>query len=139
MAQLQNLVLTDRAGTPVNHTFTPRDVTNVGGKTNVGTVQESTGVKIGDKTYSISIRETGPNRDKYRVQIKFVVPVVVNETINGVVVPKVARTSYVDATFTFDAMSSQQERDDVVGMFASSLDASKVLVDSTLVDLEGVY
>lgn len=132
MPQLQNLVLTDREGTPVAHTFAPRDVV-----ANVGTVQESTGVKIGDKTYSISVRKT-PN-GKYKGTVKFVVPVVVNETINGVTVPAVARTSYVEATFTFDAMSTTQERKNVVGMFQSSFDATKVLVNDTLVNLEGVY
>ena len=55
MPQLQNLVLTDRAAPPVAHTFTPRDI-----RGNVGTVEESTGVKVGDKAFSISVRETTP-------------------------------------------------------------------------------
>jgi len=83
MPQLQNLVLTDRAATPVAHTFTPRDVV-----ANVGTVEESTGVKIGDKTFSISCRKAANGRSK--VTMKLAVPVVVNETINGVTVPTVS-------------------------------------------------
>ncbi|DAD51313.1 coat protein [ssRNA phage Gephyllon.4_22] len=132
MPQLQNLVLTDRAATPVAHTFVPRDV-----EANVGTVEESTGVKIGDKSFSISKRQT-PN-GKHRVQVKLVVPVVVNETINGVTVPSVAYTSYVDASFTFDPKSSTQDRKDVVGMFQSAFDSSKVLVNDTVVGLQGIY
>lgn len=132
MPQLQNLVLTDRATTPVAHTFVPRDVA-----ANVGTVEESTGVKIGDKSFSISKRQT-PN-GKFRVQMKLTVPVVVNETINGVTVPSVAYTSYVDASFTFDPKSSTQDRKDVVGMFQSAFDPSKTLVNDTVVGLQGIY
>lgn len=132
MPQLQNLVLTDRATTPANLTFVPRDIVS-----NVGTVEHTTGVKIGGATYSIATRRT-PN-GKYKVTVKFVVPVVVEEQINGVNVPVVARTSYVDTTFTFDASSSEQERDDVVGMYASSFDPSKVLVNDAIVKLQGIY
>lgn len=132
MPQLQNLVLTDRATTPVNHTFTPRDVVG-----NVGTVEESTGVKVGDKTFSISVRKTANGRN--RVTIKFAVPVVVDETINGVTVPTVARTSYVTAEFTYDPTASTQERKDVVGMFQSAFDSSKALVNDAVVGLQGIY
>jgi len=132
MPQLQNLVLTDRAATPVAHTFTPRDIV-----ANVGTVEESTGVKIGDKSFSISNRKTANGRSK--VTMKLAVPVVVNETINGVTIPSVSHVAYVDAVFSFDPKSSTQERKDVVGMFQSSLDPSKVLVNDTLIGLQGVY
>lgn len=132
MPQLQNLVLTDRAATPVAHTFTPRDIV-----ANVGTVEESTGVKIGDKSFSISNRKTANGRSK--VTMKLAVPVVVNETINGVTVPSVSHVAYVDAVFSFDPKSSTQERKDIVGMFQSSLDPSKVLVNDTLIGLQGVY
>lgn len=132
MPQLQNLVLTDRAATPVAHTFTPRDIV-----ANVGTVEESTGVKIGDKSFSISNRKTANGRSK--VTMKLAVPVVVNETINVVTIPTVSHVAYVDAVFSFDPKSSTQERKDVVGMFQSSLDPSKVLVNDTLIGLQGVY
>lgn len=133
MPQLQNLVLTDRAATPVAHTFVPRDVV-----ANVGTVEESTGVKIGDKTFSISVRKA-PESGKNRVQVKMAVPVVVNETINGVTVPSVAYVSYVDATFTFDPRSSTQDRKDVVGMFQSAFDPTKLLVNDAVVGLQGIF
>lgn len=132
MPQLQNLVLTDRAATPVAHTFTPRDVV-----ANVGTVEESTGVKVGDKLFSVSVRKT-PN-GKSRVTLKLVIPVVVNELINGVTVPTVARTSYAETTFTFDPTSSTQERDDMVGMFQSCFDKSQTLVNDAVVGLQGIY
>lgn len=133
MPQLQNLVLTDRAGTPVNHTFAPRDITPDG----VGTVVESTGVPIGDNRFSVGLRRTAEGRVK--ATLKGVFPIVQTQTVNGISTPVVVRTAYCDITFSFDATSSEQERDDVVGMMASSLADTKVLVNDTVVKLQGVY
>lgn len=132
MPQLQNLVLTDRATTPIAHTFVPRDI-----RDNIGTVVESSGIPIGDNRFTISSVRTAQGKNKARVQLT--VPVVQTQTINGVSTPVVVRTAYVDATFTFDATSTEQERKDVVGMFQSAFDASKVLVNDAIVKLQGVY
>lgn len=132
MPQLQNIVLTDRAGTPVNHTFVPRDIVD-----GVGTVVESSGVAIGNNSLSTSLRKTAQGR--YKATLKLQIPIVATQTVNGVDTPVVTRTSYVEASFSFDATSSEQERKDVVGMFQSSLDASKTLVNDTVVKLQGVY
>lgn len=132
MPQIQNLVLTDRAGTPVNHTFVPRDV-----RDGVGTVIESTGVPIGNSRYSVSLRKTPTG--KYKAVLQLAVPIVQTETINGVSTPKVVRSGFASAEFTFDEASTLQERKDVVGMFMSSLDSAKALVDSVVTKLEGVY
>lgn len=131
MPQLQQLVLTDRAATPVAHTFTPVDI-----QQNVGTVSERTGSPVADPVYSISNRRSG---DNFKVTIKMSVPVVQNETINGITRPIVVRSAYVQATFTFSKDSTEEERDNVVGMFADSLGTGKALVNDTLVKLEGVY
>jgi hypothetical protein len=131
MPQLQQLVLTDRAATPVAHTFTPVDI-----QQNVGTVSERTGSPVADPIYSISNRRSG---DNFKVTIKMSVPVVQNETINGITRPIVVRSAYVQATFTFSKDSTEEERDNVVGMFADSFGTGKALVNDTLVKLEGVY
>lgn len=131
MPQLQQLVLTDRAATPVAHTFTPVDI-----QQNVGTVSERTGSPVADPIYSISNRRSG---DNFKVTIKMSVPVVQNETINGISRPIVVRSAYVQATFTFSKDSTEEERDNVVGMFADSFGTGKALVNDTLVKLEGVY
>lgn len=131
MPQLQQLVLTDRADTPVSHTFTPVDI-----QQNVGTVSKRTGSPVADPIYSISNRRSG---DNYKVTIKMSVPVVQNETVNGIVRPVVVRSAYVQATFTFSKDSTEEERDNVVGMFADSFGTGKTLVNDTLVKLEGVY
>lgn len=132
MPQLQTLVLTDRTPTTaVDHTFQPRDI-----KSGVGSVVESSGVPIGDKRFTISLRQVN---NRYRAQMQLAVPVLQTQTINGVSTPVVVRTAYADLTFTFDNASTEQERDDIVGMLASALSESKTLVNDTVVKLQGVY
>lgn len=132
MPQLQNLVVTDRAATPVNHTYVPRDIVS-----GVGTVVESTGVPIGENRLSIALGRTAQGRQK--PVLKGVFPIVQTQTINGIATPVVVRTAYAEVTFSFDSTSTEQERKDVVGMIASALDASKTLVNDTVVKLQGVY
>lgn len=132
MPQLQNVVLKDRATTPVDHTFTPRDI-----RDGVGTVVETTGVPVGNSRLSVALRLTPSG--SYKGTMKLAVPVVVNETINGVVVPKVARTSYANIELTFDATSAEAERNNLMGMLESAFKASTVLVNDTFVKLQGVY
>jgi len=132
MPQLQNLVLTDRAATPVNHTFTPRDIVS-----GLGTVTESSGVPIGENRVQVALVKTTSGR--YKGTLKMQLPVVQTEVINGISVPKVIRTAYADLTVTFDGSSTEQERKDAIGMLASALDSSKVLVNDAFVKLQGIY
>lgn len=131
MPQLQSLVLTDRAATPVAHTLVPRDM-NAG----IATVVKSTGVPIGETRYSIAPRRS---QQRFKVRTVLVVPVVQTETINGISTPKVVREAIVDATFNFAMSSTEQERKDAIGMFQSSLDPSKLLVNDTITKAEAVY
>lgn len=131
MPQLQNLILKDRAATPKDHTFTPRNIEN-----GVGESVETTGVPVGESRHTISLRRSG---NRYKVTQKLSMPVVSNQTINGVTSPVVVRTAFVTVTFDFDATSSEAERNDLVGMLQSSYDPSKVLVNDTVVKLQGVY
>lgn len=132
MPQLQNLVLTDRAATPVAHTFTPRSIDS-----GVAMVVESSGIPIGDNRVTISSTRTTAGR--YKVKLQYTFPVLVNETINGVSTPKVARSAYPDISFSFDSTSTEAERNNVVGMVMDSLGTGKVLVNDTVVKLQGVY
>lgn len=133
MPQLQTLVLTDRATTPVNHTFVPRDIDKEG----TATVVESTGVPIGDNVLTIQTSRTRTGRIKVLVQGKF--PIVATETINGVSMPKVIRYANANQVWYFDASSTTQERNNVVGMMTSAYAPTKPLVHDTVVNLEGVY
>lgn len=132
MPQLQNLVLTDRADTPVNHTFVPRGITG-----NIGEVVESSGVPIGDSRLTISLNKTSGAR--YKAVLKLEVPVVQTATINGIDTPSVVRKAYAECTFSFDSTSTEQERDDIVGMLASALAADKPLINDTIVKLQGIF
>lgn len=132
MPQLQNLVLTDRADTPVDHTFVPRGIVG-----NVGEVVESSGVPIGDSRVTISLNKTSGSR--YKAILKLEVPVVQTATINGIDTPTVVRKAYAECTFSFDSSSTEQERDDIVGMLRSALAVESTLINDTVVKLQGVY
>lgn len=132
MPQLSNLVLTDRQATPVAHTFLPRDIT--GG---VGVVIESDGTPVGDKRVSVSLGKSTNGR--YRPEVRFTFPVVQNQTIDGITTPTVVRTAYADLKFSFDPSSTEEERNDLVGMLADALASDKTLINDTIVKLQGVY
>lgn len=133
MPQLQNTVLTDRAATPVNHTFVPRDISG----DQVGTVVNSTGVPLADKRMTISLKKTASGGYKARVQLA--IPLVENSVVNGLTIPVVSRTAYADLSFNFASTSTEQERKDIVGMLQSALAPAQLLVNDTVVKLQGVY
>ena len=132
MPQLQTLVLTDRAATPVNHTYVPRDI-----KAGVAEVVESSGIPIGDNRVTVRLNRTASGR--YKPQVNFTFPVVQTKTENGISTPVVVRTAYCNVEFTFDPASTLDERNNVVGMVSSAFAATKPLINDTVVKLEGVY
>jgi hypothetical protein len=77
--------------------------------------------------------------NRYHGEVRLSLPVVVTETINGVASPIVVRTAFVSLSATFDEKSTEQERNDAIGMMSSALATSKTLVNDALVKLEGVY
>lgn len=134
MAQLQDLVVTDRQATPVNYTLKPDG--EVGG---VGTVAaaDASGVAISKKRLSLSRRVSG---NRIRFTEKWAFPVMVTETINGVAVPRVARVAYVDITWTFENSHLESERNDVVGMvYSAHAPTGKAFVHDTIVKDTAVY
>lgn len=134
MPQLQNLVLTDRAATPVAHTYVPESIDKGG----VASVVESSGVPFGNNRVTLSLTRTNGN-GKYKGVIQFTFPVVQTSTVNGISKPEIVRTAYANLQFTFDASSSEQERKDCVGMVQSALAASAVLINDTIVKLQAPY
>lgn len=135
MPALQSLVVTDRATTPVNHTLTPRELSQ---PNSVGMVSESgSGMPLaGQLRLTISNRRSG---GKIRGRLVLTAPVTQTETVNGVSKYTVVRQSVADLSVTFDETSTTQERTDLIGMLASALATNKVLVHSTLVDAETVW
>lgn len=132
MPQLQSLAIYDGKTTPVLHTFIPESIDQNG----VARLKESDGTPIGDQVVTVSLKKTDT---KYRGRVVLVLPSVVTETINGVSVPKVARTAYADLTVTFDQTSTIQERKDALALLSDALSGGKTMVDSTLINLEGIY
>lgn len=134
MPSLQSIQLTDRATTPVTHTLVPTG----GPKGSVGrvAVADSTGNLLSEKALVVSSRRTN---QRLRSSVKLSVPVIATETINGVAVPKVARVGYAQAEFSFALDSSEQERNDVIGMFQSAFATTKVLVHDTVVKGQAVW
>lgn len=133
MPQLQNLVLADRTPvTPVNHTFTPVGINQLG----VGEVANSSGVPVGSERVTVSLKKTNT---RYKGSVRLVLPVLATETINGVSNPVVVRTAYCSLDFSFDEKSTEQERKNAIGMAADALATGKVLVNDALVKLEGIY
>lgn len=132
MSARGNLVVNDRAGTPVAHTFSP-DGDDVNG---VHIYSEKTTVPAGNPRYTIGLRQTN---GRYRPSIKLQIPVVQTQTISGVDSPVVVRTAFAEVNFTFDALSSEQERADCVGQLANSLAAAQTQINDLVVKLSDIY
>lgn len=132
MSARTNLVINDRAATPVAHTYSP----DGDDKNGVHIFSEKTSVPAGNPRYTARLVRSG---GKYRPSVKLSVPIVQTQTINGVSTPVVVRTAYVEANFTFDELSTTQERADAVGLFANSLAASQTQINDMIVNLSDIY
>jgi hypothetical protein len=132
MSARTNLVINDRAATPVAHTFSP-DGDDANG---VHIFSEKVGVPAGYSRYTASLRQTN---GKFRAQLKLAVPITQTQTINGVSSPVVVRTSFVEVGLTFDALSSVQERADAIGMMVNSLATAQTQINDMVVNLSDIY
>jgi len=135
MPALQSIVLTDRATpTNINHTLVPTGGPN--GSVGRVAVADASGNMLSERSLIVNGRRTGK---RLRSTLKLQVPIIANEVINGVTVPRVARVAFANIDFSFSMDSTEQERKDVVGMLQSALDPSKVLVNDTVVKGQAVW
>lgn len=132
MSARGNLVINDRAATPVAHTYTP----DGDDKNGVHLFSEKGSVPAGNAKYSIGLRQTG---GRYRGSIRLAVPVVQTQTINGVSTPLVVRTAYIEVNTSFDPLSSAQERADAVGLLVNSLAVAQAQINDLIVNLSDIY
>lgn len=132
MVARTNLVLTDRAATPVAHTFSP-DGDDANG---VHVFSEKTGVPAGYSRFTASLRQTN---GKFRAALKLAVPITQTQTLNGVSSPVIVRTSFGEVNLTFDSLSSAQERADLIGMLSDSLKTSQAQINDMIVNLSDIY
>jgi len=126
------VLLTDRAGTPVVHTYIPTFRDN-----GVVTFAERDGVPIGDNKLTISLKKTQAGR--YNFTAKLVLPQTVTQTVNSVDSEVVTRVAYADIRLSFDASSTSQERDDAIGLITSALDPAQSEMIAVSRDLESFY
>lgn len=133
MPNMQTLVLTDRATTPVNITFSPR-----GGIGGVGARLVKAGTSaVGDQIFTIDPRVTPGGRFKATLSLSR--PVAQEKIENGVSSYVAVRANRASVTFDFAPDSTLQERKDLIGMVASALDASKTIVNDTLTNMETIW
>jgi hypothetical protein len=97
---------------------------------------EKTSVPAGNPRFTASLRKSN---GKYRPALRFQVPVVQTQTINGVSNPVIVRTAYIELNCTFDELSTDQERKDAVGLMANAMAASQTQINDLLVNLSDVY
>lgn len=131
MPAFQSLTVNDRAATPVAHVFTPHQKND-----GIVVVMENTGPEAGNRRFVLKARKSA---GKDRRTMELFAPVLVSETINGVVRSVVERRSIAKFELIGEETSTEQERKDVMGMMADALLASKVLVNDFFVKREGVW
>jgi hypothetical protein len=132
MSARTNLVINDRAATPVAHTYSPDGDDQNG----VHLWSEKTTVPAGNPRFTARLASSN---GKYRPSLRLQVPIVQTQTLNGVSSPVVVRTAFVEVNFTFDALSSTQERADTVGLMVSAMQASQTQINDLVVNLSDVY
>lgn len=131
MSARTNLVVNDRAATPVAHTFTP----DGDDKNDVHLFSEKTAFMAGNPVYSISYQKAS----RFKPAVRLKVPVVATQTINGVATPTIVRYAQADLNFSFDLLSTEQERADLVGMLVNSLAASQTQINDLIVKASDIY
>lgn len=132
MSARANLVINDRAGTPVAHTYSPDGDDSNG----VHLWSEKTSVPLGNPRYTASLKSSN---GKYRPSLRIQIPVVQTQIINGISTPVIVRTAYIEVNATFDGLSSTQERADAVGLMVNSMAAAQTQINDLLVNLSDIY
>lgn len=135
MAAFQNVTLTDRAPTPVNHIFVPNGYE----AKDVAAFIESAsgGVPEGSSRLTASVRKTPAGN--YKVALKLDVPVLVTEVVNGVSINKIDSIDRAEVTFTFSGKSTTARRNNVVGMTENALKSTQALLNDLVVNLNPAY
>jgi hypothetical protein len=125
----------DQESTPVTHDFVREYIDGVIARWR----EKSASSSLGHWPLSLSVREPKPTQKEphYAVTIKWAMPVVVTETINGVDHPIVARRFYSDHNLKLPASATEQECKNFAELTANLMDAA--LVRSVLENREHVF
>ena len=127
MAQLSNIVIND--GT-ADVTYVPYQIDSG----NVARLRTNTDLAIASSELSINPRNGASNRN---VTLKLTLPTVVNETINGVVTPRVVRTRTLSVDLSLPKTTTAVERTAARVLLSNAL--KNVLVASVIDNNDGLY
>lgn len=110
MGAITTIVVPDAAATPVNHTFNP---VKVDGDTAYLAEQSSTS-SLGYWPLALTQRAplAGQSEKVYRTKLSLAMPIVYNETINGITRPTLGYTMRANIEFITPADSVLQNRKD---------------------------
>lgn len=127
MGQLAQITLNDGTSDLV---FKPAGIDS----NNVATLVNSDGVIVKDKSLTVSARLSAQRR---KTTTKVVLPVVQDETINGIVSPKGVRTSYVRIDTDFSVYATTAERDQAINLATAAV--KNALIKAVIVDNDTLY
>jgi len=111
VGSITTIVVPDAAATPVNHTFTP---VKVNGDSAV-LLEKSATSSLGYWPLTVQQRSpvAGQTEKVYRTKLNFAMPVIYNETINGVNRPSLGYTLRANIEFVVPADATLQNRKDL--------------------------
>jgi hypothetical protein len=138
MAAIANLVLTDAAGTPVNHTFGP---VNVDPQGVAHWADRSGGIALGFPTANFSLRPPNKQTRNYKLTLKVVTPVleVTSPSTSTGIQP--APTKAYDLTAVVEMVlperSTLQQRKDLAAFMRDYL--SEAIITSAIENFEAIY
>lgn len=126
MASMANIVVNDAQSTPVAHTFIP---VNLDASGIASWEERSSSYSIGffDFTLKTKRPKMSDSAGVYRTILNLRVPVVQEETVNGIVNPKVVRYAIARTELIMPANSTLQERKDARKYLVGILDNSQIL------------
>lgn len=127
MAQLSNIVIND--GT-ADVTYVPYQIDSG----NIARLRTNTDLAIASSELSVNARNGSTNRN---VTLKITLPTVVDETVNGVVSPRVTRTRTVSVDLSLPKTTTSAERLAARVMLSNLL--KNTLVASVIDNNDGLY
>lgn len=127
MGQLASITLNDGTSDLV---FKPAGIDS----NNVATLVNSDGVIVKDKSLTVSARLSAQRR---KTTTKVVLPVVQDETINGIVSPKGVRTSYVRIDTDFSVYATTAERKQAINLATAAV--KNALIKAVIVNNDTLY
>lgn len=134
MPAVSPVIVTDRASTPVATTLYPAGQPKNNG---IWEFVSNNSIPVGRIRLTYNLWRTASG--KYKAEMRFEAPVVVDQTVNGIVTPVVVRRSFHTGTLEFDERSTDVERDNVLGQVASVYSTAANIVNQSIKDLEALY